>query len=536
MPVTYTTVSFYSYQGRRYVVNKSLSQTPNHTKQIHFITGSMPQLTMDIELDARLTDNYCTWTDETGRVVKWFIESIEAYKDIYIYHLSLDVLETYWNDIKSSSQVIERSSNLTPTSDMHDTLWKTGDKLAYNISTATSASDSFVKNFDNSTDYYNCALVCASGDYDYTSNGKLDVGNTTLARVYALSQIQVVDFARWLWTDDIADNLVKWFSDPMEAVMGLMVFPFNIFSHMTVDTDYKAGRTVVVGNLPVSLGSGTHLTAPVMKNTVVTLDLGYIPISRNFNDFRDYPPYTTLKLWLPYIGYIDISPAEFYVTGRIYVQYRVNIITGFTVVSLATSSDTINTPHMTVNGQIGESVPLSQTAICDLQRRLTMGVVDAALTVIGGVAISKATSNFTSEVSHKQYESGNTRRLAEKSVDTYESSSSASPSYAVQSVARGASTFVNSVMQPNGVEGRYSLSGNVFRDMSQKPYLYIYRTNAIDEAGQLAKYGKLVMESHTLTGLSGYCKVNDPNLPMKGMQGAVHEELVRILSSGFYIE
>ncbi|MBO5810865.1 MAG: hypothetical protein J6R32_08585 [Bacteroidales bacterium] len=125
----------------------------------------------------------------------------------------------------------------------------------------------------------------------------------------------------------------------------------------------------------------------------VLIDVGSYPLSREYNDFRDYKPYTAVSLYVPYCGTIELNPANYY--GRtINVKLMVDMSTG-TCTGLIFANDMLID---SIQGQCGISIPLAafnmgeyQNAIVNAQYQLKQAqrsedaaMIGLGISMIGG--------------------------------------------------------------------------------------------------------------------------------------------------------
>ena len=160
---------------------------------------------------------------------------------------------------------------------------------------------------------------------------------------------------------DLKDILDATFlnSDPNACIVDLILFPFNISSYTTLGNRevIKMGNGQLVGinaddNHGIAMTEVTGQTAP--SNTIITIDLGTEDIIPKYNDFRDYKPYTTCELTIPYHGTVIIDTADF-MGATLGVELKVDLSTG-----LSTAYVTKNgAPRISVPGNIGIHVPLT---------------------------------------------------------------------------------------------------------------------------------------------------------------------------------
>ena len=122
-----------------------------------------------------------------------------------------------------------------------------------------------------------------------------------------------------------------------------------------------------------------------------------IPVSPEYYSFMDYAPYTTISLYIPFCGTVDLDPSIYMghtVTVRLYIDYLTGSCTGV-VLRDGLATDTIS-------GSCGVSIPLTalatgsyQNAIkqaeiavkqAEIQRKTAwLGAMGAAGTLVGGL-------------------------------------------------------------------------------------------------------------------------------------------------------
>lgn len=125
----------------------------------------------------------------------------------------------------------------------------------------------------------------------------------------------------------------------------------------------------------------------------VTVDLGYYPLDRRFNDFRDFKPYTAMSLYIPFCGTIELDPANYY-DRTINVKLMIDMSTG-SCTGLVFANDLLID---TISGQCGVKIPLAafnmgdyQNAIINAQYQLKQAerqrdnaMIGAGIAIVGG--------------------------------------------------------------------------------------------------------------------------------------------------------
>lgn len=149
---------------------------------------------------------------------------------------------------------------------------------------------------------------------------------------------------------------------------------------------------------------GTEYTilAPKIINGYVDYDCGTISIPEYWRNFLDFSNGTKCKLFLPFVGYVDILP-EYFNGGELGVIYRFNVVDGsFMVYVTSTSSKSKlkNSMIAQYSGNACMHIPLQSADYS----RIIGGVVSAVTTVAGassgnmavaGAGLAGAFTNLT---------------------------------------------------------------------------------------------------------------------------------------------
>lgn len=203
------------------------------------------------------------------------------------------------------------------------------------------------------------------GDTD-TNNytGKVPLNNPPFTvigvfnRYFALSYTDLIDLADFLYTDDeneiarIVAGLRLNGENPMNFMIGLRMFPFNILSYMT-NTETEE----------ISFGNGVHTGVhgeKLNEEDSFTIELGHCKFPKHFKNFLDYEPYTTAKLYIPYCGEVDI-PTSVFVGHEINVRLIVDITTGACVGAVSLDRGDNEKYVMFVPGMCSVEIPMTGT-------------------------------------------------------------------------------------------------------------------------------------------------------------------------------
>lgn len=213
---------------------------------------------------------------------------------------------------------------------------------------------------------------------------------SALWSVYHPTQAQVNDFGAWLWGSPFLTNIGKLFSNPIEGVISL----HKVFAP---PVDSGVG-TIVVGTLDSEVPSAT------VNQQYVTVDCGSVDLLEQFSNVFDYPPFTEIHVYLPFIGIVPLDTNDV-MRSTIHITYGVDIFTGacLAMVEVTRDGSTVNLyqyagsasveyPLSNVqNGQLLAGILSAGAGIASIA--LTGGVSAPAVGAIVGGAASAAKSN-----------------------------------------------------------------------------------------------------------------------------------------------
>ena len=161
------------------------------------------------------------------------------------------------------------------------------------------------------------------GTFDFTSTsipvpGLPNIGAfaTGFLTLYKPTAAELATLANYMWSGAFdLDNFRKLVANPMDAILGLHIVP-TISGHPS-----SAAATLQVGNI------STGISMDRVTEQYYELDCGTINILPKWGAYLDYAPYSKLTLYLPYIGFVPISPDDC-MGGNIKVVYHVDILSG----------------------------------------------------------------------------------------------------------------------------------------------------------------------------------------------------------------
>ena len=112
-----------------------------------------------------------------------------------------------------------------------------------------------------------------------------------------------------------------------------------------------------------------------------------ITLNHFFDNFLDYSPCTKLKLFLPYIGIVELNP-DFFIDNEINIKYNVDILTGACVAFVSNSTNIIGM----YNGNCGTQIPIKSI---DYNNAITNTLSNTAM-----LAVNASTGNVAGAVAN----------------------------------------------------------------------------------------------------------------------------------------
>lgn len=148
----------------------------------------------------------------------------------------------------------------------------------------------------------------------YDEETKL-VGNTSAGtaflHVYECSYATINNLKKYLYQivapDATTESLTKNFLtvNPIDCITGCYEYPFTIWDR------FATASNIILGNTTARGGEDNPIIGYEIMNTLRLLDFGSVYYFPFYDDFRDYEPYSEALLYIPYVGYIPVSPSEF---------------------------------------------------------------------------------------------------------------------------------------------------------------------------------------------------------------------------------
>lgn len=298
---------------------------------------------------------------------------------------------------------------------------------------------------------------------------------SSLWAIYNPTLEQINSFGSWLWSSDFIDQILKLFSDPMQAIIGI----HKIYcTPITGET-----RNIKVGYLDSGVSS------KIVTEQYTTVDCGSINLFEYFGNVFDYAPYTELRLYLPFIGIVNLDTADA-MRGVIHVVYHVDVLSGACLAEVQITRDAAGGTLYQFAGNAAVTMPISSGSYIGV----IANVVGVASSAIGGFASGGVAGGIAGGVTGALTRRGGTQ-----------------------------------------VEHSGNFSGNAGAMGIKKPYLIIERPQTA-LADNYAEYiGNPSNQTVVLSSCTGYIKVKEVHLENVPATGAELSEIEQNLKQGVII-
>lgn len=300
------------------------------------------------------------------------------------------------------------------------------------------------------------------------------VASSKLFTVYNPTQAQIDSLGGYLWDSSIMAAIRDIWQEPLDGIISL------IKVHAT---------PVVSGSHNIILGYlDSGVSSAVVSNQFVTVDCGSVTVNEKRKNATDYAPYTSMHLFLPFIGFVELDPNEC-MKSTIGVKYKVDVYTGtcLATVSVTRTKDMPNSPILySFSGNCAQQVPLTSGNATGMLSAL-IGGVTAGLAVAsgGGLGVLAGASIAGKSLTHDMFH----------------------------------------VNHSGNISANAGIMGN------KKPYLIIGRRQNYDANTYNKFYGFPVNASVFLGNHTGFIKVKSCLLKTRATDPE-HDEIMQLLKDG----
>lgn len=321
------------------------------------------------------------------------------------------------------------------------------------------------------------------GDWDDSSDPidipelpSFDVSDTGLLTLWSPTMAQLQSLGGFLWSDNILQQLINSWVDPLEMLISLSMIPTN---------------ANVTGAGVVHLGQiNTHVTANICDQ-FKQLDCGTLHVGNYYGGALDYEPYTKISIFLPFVGVIPLNSDD--VMGSdLKVVYNIDFLTGEFTCVLHMTRDGLSSVLNHYNGNCAVNLPITRGSFGS--------ILGAIATKAGAQLIAGATAGGAPLIS---------------------------------SVATAVAGSVMGAKGSNGRSGNISANSGFLDNM--KPYLIIERPiqSLANNYNKFVGYPSNI--TSTLGQLSGFTQIESVISNGLTCPQAEQDEIIRLLKEGVYL-
>ena len=359
------------------------------------------------------------------------------------------------------------------------------------------------------------------------------------------------------------ESLLNLFENLSDNIQWVKLLPFNIRNIAYADNDVIAMGQYNYVSAPlnrlerIEIGSGSISLLDLSDRAYTWGDTKGIPITLlfcqshtyngttniyepihinpKFNSFLDYAPYTTIEIFLPYIGFVEVNP-QLVMDKDFYICYIIDPINFDCDAVLVYNTDIL---ALKVNGQqimnsddvvaiwtgnISIDLPIGGNNKNEIYRQLTnIGVQ------LGSSLIGKGISFSTSLRQSKDVARQRKRGSALRSRDIRRSAQEELQTGLVTDMGETALGLLNNV--PKGYGGDCNGSGTS-RLYGGEMFIRITRINAEYPENYNHLYGRPLFETRELSNVHGYTVISDMHLESFFAMNDEKDEIISLLESG----
>ena len=208
----------------------------------------------------------------------------------------------------------------------------------------------------------------------------LYIPNATVYDRYFLTPNQVPDVKKFLFSDTFVANVRRLWTNPAEYVISLVCYPFDVDS---------TGLTTTSGVVSVGGVSSNIAAAALTDKGVPYFYGGSVYVDKYYNSYLDYEPYTSIDIYIPYIGVRPLNVSQ--VVGHtLCIGYYIDLNTQQITALIGLDGQGGNLGQVVTQfvGSIGIQTPLSGTSAQDMIRNIvaqTSGLITGVGAIAGGI-------------------------------------------------------------------------------------------------------------------------------------------------------
>lgn len=271
----------------------------------------------------------------------------------------------------------------------------------------------------------------------------------------------------FLWGENISGILANIFTNPLNAIISLHC----VYCTPTIGSE----KNIYLGYI------NTNITAPTVTSQYTEIDCGTIRLPEYYGDYRDYSPYTSISLYLPFIGFRQIKTDDV-MGSELRVVYYVDVYTGSCLANVSIMKGGVNQLTYNFDGNCAVKLPVSSGSLDYL-----VGIITGAVTSVFNPVL-------------------------------------------------GMSQMIGSVHNGATMNHQGNIGSNVGAMAYKKPYVVITNTQGYDAVGYNEVYGYPANIYTPLSQLSGYTRVKEVHVDnVSNATASEKNEIEMLLKNGVII-
>lgn len=361
-------IQFYTFSKREN--STAVPSGSGQTVSVNLKEGtSLMQPSFELVTSTFPTENYVKWDNRY-----YYITDVTYLANgLYRIDCTMDVLATYRSYIFNTSAFVAYSA-----SDYDENIVDRRYSMDANVMVDV-ASASIITDAPAGTNDGTYILEYATSQSNYGPSGVVWLSPTS-AQLIA-SDLNSSGFNSFL------EEFAKQFNGAYDSVIGCRFVPFDWYGRGT------GTQNVFLGGYDTG-----HLGANVQSTIEYS---GNISIPWQFNDFRNLSPYTSLLIYLPAYGFLELNPADFFGESSIKVTLFMDGVTGigtYIIGNKARCTADFSTP-VSIGTVKSNAMSLIAGGISAVGAVATGGAALPVVGAIAGVLLSQARSIGNSGVS-----------------------------------------------------------------------------------------------------------------------------------------
>lgn len=407
----------------------------------------------------------------------YFIEGITYDKGLWRLALKCDVLATYKTEIGAQSLYVLRSASASDGTIADN---------YYPIKASVSYTEELANPFYHTSPYTNGFYVVNVAGPSVDSLGQPISGTSTL---WQMTPSQFRDFITGLYVNidgfqaaDIFDAINKLLAgSPTKLVSSAMWFPGQVtFTTSTAQRVYVGGWDSGV--------DAKLITDPIYVDSSMWLDINRHPQAATRGSFLNLAPYSVYTLTLPLFGAINLDPAMMMGGTQVHLYVRVDAVSGVATVEIDTGGTRPMLGYLTA--QLGVAMPLNG-------QEAGASVAGGIVSTLAGVAGAVVTGGAAAPI--------------------------------IGAASAGIGTAVSAM---SGASFSSGSAGSILGPTATWRLNSTHFTIANEDN---THNGRPLMDTRTISTLSGFIQVQKGDVPISGTS-AEADEIRALLEGGFYYE